>query len=160
MTFVPPKSQFSDIHDPDLRKASTAADHRTMTLVFVKERTLPSLKEALLAGRTVVWYKDQLIGREELLRPFFDGCVRVLKPTVRSKTNVTVEVQNLCDADIILERPGKAGPVKTTLPARSTFLLKVSISDPKKPVELKYTASNFLIAPATGLPVTLRIPGP
>ena len=28
------------------------------------------------------------------------------------------------------------------------------------PLELKYTAKNFLIAPGTGLPVVLRIPGP
>ncbi|HYW80759.1 MAG TPA: hypothetical protein VE890_14355, partial [Thermoguttaceae bacterium] len=48
----------TDIHDPDLRQASTTDDHRTMTLVFVKEKTLDGLKEALQQGRTVVWYED------------------------------------------------------------------------------------------------------
>ena len=63
----------SDIHDPDLRRQSTAADHRTMTLVMAKERTLDGLKEALVAGRTAVWYHEQLIGRREILEPLFAG---------------------------------------------------------------------------------------
>ena len=67
----------SDIHDPDLRKRSTADDHRTMTLAFVTEKTPAALKEALLAGRTAVWYKDQLIGRQEQLEPLFYGAVQI-----------------------------------------------------------------------------------
>ncbi len=150
----------SDIHDPDLRRENTSSDHRTMTLVFVKERTLAGLKEALFAGRTVVWFKDQLIGREEWLRPLFNVCVQVSKPTVRAKSYVIVELRNVSNADIHLTRRGKAGPAEITLPSGATVSLKVSAGDTKKPIELEYTASNLLIAPDTGLPVTLRIPGP
>ena len=59
----------SDIHAPDLRKKSSPHDHRTITLVFAKERTVPAIKEALQAGRTAVWFKDQIIGRREYLSP-------------------------------------------------------------------------------------------
>ena len=146
----------SDIHDPDLRQESSSKDHRTMTLVFAKDRTIAGVKEALLAGRTIVWFKDQLIGRKELLRPFFDACIQVSKPTVRSKTSMSVEVRNNCQADVVLEPTGQPRPI--VLPAMSTVLLKVPVTDAVKPVALKYTAKNFLIAPEKGLPVTLKIP--
>lgn len=148
----------SDIHDPDLRQTSTSQDHRTMTLVFVKEKTLPSLKEALLAGRTVVWGKDQLIGRKEWLEPFFGRCIEVTPDHFRSDKSEWVQIRNLCDADIHLERQGKVGPAKLDLPARTTILVKIDVAGSRRPLELKYTAANFLIAPGTGLPVTLRIP--
>jgi hypothetical protein len=71
-----------------------------------------------------------------------------------------VEVRNLCQADIHLQRTGRIGPSESTLPARTTSLVKASVADPNKPIELKYTATNLLIAPDTGLPVTLQLSGP
>ncbi|MHC4178576.1 MAG: Sb-PDE family phosphodiesterase, partial [Planctomycetota bacterium] len=150
----------SDIHDPDLRKKSTAADHRTMTLVFAKERTLASLQEALAEGRTAVWFADQLIGRKELLEPLFGQCVRVAKPHLRSRDAVWVTIRNVCDLDIKLERQGNQGPPRLTLPARSTYLVKINLRKPVEPARLSYTAANFLVAPDEGLPVTLQIPAP
>jgi hypothetical protein len=150
----------SDIHDPDLRKQSAPDDHRTMTLVFAKERRLASVKEALVERRTAVWFQDQLIGRQELLEPLFAQCIRVAKPHLRSKDAVWVVIRNLCDLEIKLQRTGKLGPPQVTLPARSTILAKIGLRTPQEPAELSYTAVNFLIAPGKGLPVTLKIEGP
>jgi len=150
----------SDSHDPDLRQKSASQDHRTMTLVFVKEKTLPGLKEALRAGRTVVWYKDQLIGRKEWLEPLFSRCVQVAPPHLRSDKAVWVQIRNACDADIRLERSGNLGPAQLELPARAMILVKIGVAGGTEPLELRYTAKNFLIAPGTGLPVVLRIPAP
>jgi hypothetical protein len=147
----------SDIHDPDLRRQSTSQNHRTMTLAFVKERTPAGLKEALMAGRTVVWWKDQLIGRREWLEPLFDRCVEVAPPHHRSDKAIWVQIRNACDADIRLERTGDLGPAKLNLPARSTSLVQIAVGKSTGPLELKYMAKNLLIAPGTGLPVTLRI---
>jgi len=38
-------------------------------------------------------------------------------------------------------------------------LLRIAAADPNKPTKLQYTATNFLIAPEKGLPVTFDIPG-
>jgi len=150
----------SDIHDADLRRSSTSQDHRTMTLVFVKEPTLAGLKEALQQRRTVVWFKDQLIGREDLLRALFEASVRVARPNVRAKTSLTVEIRNDCQADLRLDRTGAVGPLQIVLPARSTCLVKIAASNTAKPLELEYTATDLLVAPGKGLPVKLVIPGP
>ena len=137
-----------------------------MTLVFAREATLAGIKEALVAGRTIVWFKDQLIGREKLLRWFFDACVQVSKPNVRSKTSMYVEVRNNCHADICLEptdlpQPNQSPRPRTIiLPANSTVLMRVPITDPAKLVALTFVAKNFLIAPDKGLPVTLKVPSP
>ena len=150
----------SDIHDPDLRQESSSKEHRTMTLVFAKERSILSLKEALEAGRTIVWFKDQLIGREELLRPFFAACIEISKPTVRSKTHMFVEVRNNCQADICLEPTGEVPPRPIVVPARSTVLIRVPVMNATTPVAWNGTAKNFVVAPGQGLAVTLQIPTP
>lgn len=147
----------TDIHDPDLRLESSSHDHRTMTLVLAKTRSIAGVKEALEAGRTIVWYKDQLIGREEFLTPFFHACIEIGKPTVRSKTHVVVEVRNRCQTDITLEPAGKARFPSIVLPAMSTVLLRVPTSVIADGA-VACTVKNFLIAPGKGLPVALKLP--
>ncbi len=149
----------SDIHAPDLRKKSTPHDHRTMTLVFAKERTIPAVKEALQAGRTAVWFDQQIIGRKDNLAPLFDKCLQIERPHLRTKNAVWTKVRNLCDLDIVLKRTGGLGPMVLKLPAGVTTLLKIGVKTPDKPLELKYSATNFLVAPGKKLDVVLRIEG-
>ncbi len=148
----------SDIHDPDLREKSEPANHRTMTLVFAKQRTAEGVKEALFAGRTVVWYKDRLIGRREWLEPLFAASLQVDPPHLRTKDTVFFTVRNLADIDFVLQRTGKLGPQTATLPARTTSLVKIGTSTPTQPLVLEYTVTNLWIAPETGLPIRIAVP--
>jgi hypothetical protein len=147
----------SDVHEPDRREEFSADDHRAITLVFARERTLSSLKEALVEGRTVVWFENQLIGRQELLEPFFHECIRIAKPHLRSQKAVWVKIENTCDLDIKLERTGNLGPAELTLPARTVNLVRIVGPNLTGPLELSYSATDFLVAPDQVLPVTLRI---
>lgn len=148
----------SDIHAPSLDYQYTAEDHRTLTLVFAAERTVESIKEALFAERTAVWHENQLIGRAEYLKPLFDRCVTVSKPHyVNRKNTAFFEVANNALIDLELKRTGKSGPAALTLPARSTIIARVNLSDDRKAVKLSYTVSNFLIAPEKGLPVEFTL---
>lgn len=148
----------SDLHEPDARNKSTSADHRTLTLVFAKQATAAALKEALMAGRTAVWFEDRIIGRREFLGPLLDKCVRVSPPHLRSEKSIWVQIHNDCDADVRLQRLSGLGPAELELPAGTTSLVRINIAKPAEPLKLKYTAANFLIAPDTGLPVVLEIP--
>lgn len=150
----------SDIHAPDLRMASTNDDHRTLTLVFAKERTVDGLKEALQAGRTVVWFKDQLIGKPEWLRPLVQGSIVVEKPHIRSKNAVWTRLRNISDADIVLARTGAVGPPEIVLPAGTTNLIKIGATEPAQPLALEYTARNCRVGPDESLTITLEVPGP
>jgi hypothetical protein len=79
---------------------------------------------------------------------------------MRSANAVYVHVRNVSDLDIELTRTGNVGPASLSLPARSTSILRIATGKPDEAMTLSYVAPSFLIAPATGLPVTLEIPGP
>jgi hypothetical protein len=148
----------SDIHHPSIDYNYTAQKHRTLTLVFVTERTIESIKEALFAQRTAVWHNNRLIGRAEYLKPLFDRCVTVSRPHYISGENVAFfEIANDALIDLELKRNGQAGPAAITLPARSTIITRVKLSDDQTSLPLSYTVSNFLIAPDTGMPVEFTV---
>ena len=76
----------SDIHQPiqtdyDFSKG----EHRTMTFVFAKERSPEGIREALDNRRTAVYYRELVIGREEILRPFFEKCVDIKRSETHRK---------------------------------------------------------------------------
>ena len=146
----------ADIHEPSLNCDPTPKKHRTITLIFTRDKTLDAVKEALFAKQTAVWYQNRLFGREDQLAPLFAACVRISPPHYLDKDNVLVEVRNICEMDIELARDGSTGPAKITLPAKSTAVVKLPV--PKEGQDLSYLAKNFLTAPGKPLPVKLVIP--
>ncbi len=95
----------SDIHkliDWDFKVA--AGGHRPLTLVFAKERTAESIKDALMSRRTVAVYKDLLIGRNEFLIPLIESSLKIMSAKYIGKYNVLgVEIENLSSTDITLQ---------------------------------------------------------
>lgn len=69
----------SDIHDNVFHKYDLISNHRPMNLVFAKERSVESIKEALFAGRTAIYFDDTLIGEMEFLKAIFNSSVNVEK---------------------------------------------------------------------------------
>jgi hypothetical protein len=151
----------TDVHQPFTLLETSPGNHRSMTLVFARERSIDAVKEALVEGRTTVWFEDQLIGRKKYLDAIFKESVAIGKPYNKYRDTIWVEIKNNSDIDIDLERAGTQGPGKLTLAANATTILKTDTGakDNEAPaqIELSYTARNFLIAPEKGLPVTLTI---
>jgi len=151
----------TDIHQPATLLETSAGNHRSMTLVFARERSIDAVKEALVEGRTTVWFKDQLIGRKKYLDAIFKESVVIGKPYNKYRDTILVEIKNNSDIDIDLERAGTQGPGKLTLAANATTILRTGIGakadEAPEQLELSYVARNFLIAPDKGLPVTLTI---
>ena len=147
----------SDSHPPNLTLQTTADNHRTMTLVFARERTTEAIKEALTEGRTVVWFEKQLIGKSEYLEAIFRESVEIGKPHQRTRNGIWVTITNDSAIDIDMERTGTEGPETLTLPADTTTLLRTGNPGGTGPLKLSYVVRNFLIAPEEGLPVELTI---
>jgi 3',5'-nucleoside bisphosphate phosphatase len=148
----------SDIHPPDLRAESTSSDHRTCTLVFASGEGAESIRQALAAGRTAVWFGDRVIGRREWLAPLFDACVEVDKPHLRAGNDVWVRVRNRSPFDLKLTRTAGPGPERIELAAKTVSLMKVRLPGDDAATEFAYTVDNFLIGPGIGLPVVHRHP--
>jgi len=148
----------SDVHQPLTRHATSPENHRTITLVFAEQKSLKALKEALVAGRTAVWYQSQLIGRKKYLEAIFNAAVKIGTPYLRQGNTIWFEITNNSDIDVEMQRVGRQGPEKLTLPANVTTIVKTNINTETDKTILAYQATNFLIAPDKGLPVNLLIP--
>ena len=158
----------SDTHNPISMEYDLAGGrHRPMTLVFAKEKTLASIKEALIARRTVVYWRNQLIGEAQFLKPIFQASVEVLNPKVEieGKGEALVRIQNHSDVPFELEPVGKgAGLLRYSgldLLPRKTGLIRVSALSGVGPhvnsVTLPFRVRNLLVTPDQGLPVELNL---
>ncbi|NQV32558.1 MAG: histidinol-phosphatase [Phycisphaeraceae bacterium] len=149
----------SDIHAPESDQPYTPDQHRTLTLVLAKDKTMPALREALFARRTIVWCKDQLIGRKPLLEALLQACIKVEEPHLRrdnkekETSTVWFEVANTSPVTFELKRTGRMGPTQVTLPARTVTLVRMTVPMEAYSVDMAYTVSNVLVAPGEGLPV-------
>lgn len=93
----------SDVHGLiDWEHDITDGGHRPVTLVFAKEKTIAGLHEALRERRTVVWYRNSLIGREEWIRPLLASSLRVRGNYRPDTTVIDLEITNPSDAEFVL----------------------------------------------------------
>jgi hypothetical protein len=147
----------SDIHDPSLNSERTAEQHRTLTLVFARRKALEDVREALFAGRTAVWYRNRVIGRDSELAALFAACLEIDRPHHESGERVWVRIRNRCELDIELERIGQGRPARIVLPARATSLVRLEGPAQERSEGLSYRALNFLTGPDQPLAVKLAI---
>jgi hypothetical protein len=148
----------SDIHQPVIDDAASPEDHRTITLVFAEEKSVKALKEALVAGRTAVWWTGQLIGRQKYLDAVFKAAVQIDTPHHRQNDTIWFEITNNSNINVQMQRAGRHGPEKLTLPANAATIVKTKINGESAQTRLTYQVTNFLIAPGKGLQVNLIIP--
>jgi 3',5'-nucleoside bisphosphate phosphatase len=123
---------------------------RPMTLVLAKERTLDALKEAMFAGRTLVWFRDILAGKEEYAKPFFYQSISVGKPFYQNNRSLFFEVTNNSDIPFYLINGIENAPASITLAANSVTRVVLS---KKITAPLVYDVKNVL----TGEKEVLRI---
>lgn len=112
------KHQVTMLGNSDLHKASPyfydwAVGHRPMTLIFAKERTLDSVKEALVAGRTAIYYydygkRDTIIGNVSWVRALFEKAFQYKAETTGLETS-TLTFQNAFAFPLELKRRDSDG---------------------------------------------------
>jgi predicted metal-dependent phosphoesterase TrpH len=157
----------SDIHSPlNMDYHVHIGDHRPLTLVFAKERSIASIREALFARRTAVYSANRLIGEEQFLRPIFEKSVTLDRTTLqlKSREKVLVQVSNASDVSFELELVNKTAeftaPGELILAARKTVLLELKGNDSIKQSSessLDYRVKNLLVAPDKSLAISLPI---
>lgn len=92
---------------------------RPMTLVFAKERTHDSLKEAMFKGETLAWFNDIIAGKEPLVRDFFNKSITVSKPFHETDRNFYFEITNHTDIPWQLINGPQGAPATINIPANS-----------------------------------------
>ncbi|HPC96599.1 MAG TPA: Sb-PDE family phosphodiesterase [Sedimentisphaerales bacterium] len=148
----------TDIHAPSTLESTTPDRHRSMTLVFARDKTLAALKEALVAGRTTVWYQNQLIGRPEYLRAIFHAATAITDIEYSEDGNLRFALRNDADVPLEMERSGKFGPKSVTVPPHAVRLIQAKVPASETAYPFEYVVNNFVAAPGQGLAVCLEIP--
>ena len=127
--------------------------NRPMTLVFAKARTSDALKEALFAGRTLVYFGDRIAGKEDYARPFFYGCISVGKPFAENEKSLFFEVTNKSDVPFYLVNGTPEAPGSITLAANAVTRVVVN---KKVTSPLTYDVKNIITGENEVLKIELR----
>ena len=96
----------SDIHGTTALDYRLQGYDRPMTLIFAKEKTLESIREALEAKRTLAYGFNTLSGDEQLLKDFFAAGMKVSVIRTSSK-NIHLAVTNMTSITYLVTRPGE-----------------------------------------------------
>jgi len=111
----------SDIHGIVSHTYDLENDHSPITLVFTEGKDENSIKEALFAGRTAIYYGDNMIGKTEFLDAIFKASVTIEKTGVAdSKGRMIYNVKNSSCIPFYLE---DSKGEKMTVPADSSSIL-------------------------------------
>lgn len=126
--------------------------HRPVTLVFAKERSEEAIKEALIARRTVAWFKNNLIGNESELGPLLKSCLEIGEARYLDETSVLVaEIKNNSDARFVLRNSSKYTFHLNTdiieVPPQSSIELRIKTKEKLASVELNFEVLNAITSP-------------
>ena len=113
-------SSNTDIHHPSAERYQRYGKRRNMTLIFAKDKSLESLREAIDARRTLAYSYGTLAGEESLLRKFFEASVSVREISVDKKGRRQIIVTNNSSVEWWLVREGQKAEL---LEANSSIIL-------------------------------------
>ncbi len=153
----------SDIHGlVDWQFGIPEGGHRPITLVFAEEKTEASIKEALMAGRTVAWTTNLLIGKEAYLQPLIEASLEVTKAQYQGIASVIdVMIKNNSEVDLILANEGKytfhAHDDIVILKAHETTKVEVKTLEQLESFELPFRVMNGITAPKTHPVITIKV---
>ncbi len=159
----------SDVHnlitfDYDLSRNG----HRTITLVFTKDRSQEGIKEALISRRTAICWNNKIIGREEFLRPIFRNSISVagikLMKNGKGIYSGILFIKNISGLSFDLKTSGTYGglslPEKIYVPPVSTVAVSFDYQNTFKGVsKIEFPAEvlNFLAGPGKAMHESLLI---
>jgi len=138
----------SDIHGITASFYDLDKGHRPMTLVFARDRSLESIKEALFADRTLAYFDNKLAGKEEFLKAFFEASV-VIKSTgvTDRKKHELFEIRN--NSVIPFDVETKKGE-KLTIPAEASLIIPLNRDEYKE-----LTVRNLFTGSKSNLKINL-----
>lgn len=125
----------TDVHGATANDHGRSGFDRPMTLVFAKEKTLESVREALEAKRTLAYGFGAVCGEEQLLKDFFAASMKVTVNRIGTQ-NVYLTITNTSSITYVIKR-GDSNQVKLA-PFHS-----VQFSMPKTRETLDLTVLNM-----------------
>ena len=153
----------SDVHDLiDWDYKPHEGGHRPVTLVFAEAKTAEAMKDALFARRTVVWFRNLLIGREQHLQPLLQASLSASTLRYRNGTIVAeVVLSNTSDAAFELRYTGDYtfmfSADRITVPAHGQITVQIKPGKKLRKLNLPFVVENALTAPGEYAKLTFTV---
>lgn len=151
----------SDVHQLiDWTFGVPQGGHRPITLVFAKDSSIEGIKEGLMNRRTVAFFKDLLIGRDEWLLPLLKESLKITSAAYTEKTTVLkLEIENLTSAAFTLMNKSKytfhGHSDLVTIAPGGKVVLEVKTKDKLNTIDLPFEVLNAIHAPNSHPSITL-----
>ena len=152
----------SDVHGP--MQIFAPGQHRTMTLVFAKERTAEAIHEALTDRRTAIYHNGFIIGEEKYLKELFENAVEInvektdntAQITLTNKSDLTFHLKSAGhDARLVYFRNTHLEPV--TIAPQGVYTISVRLNNGITGGDVNFSIENFLVEPNVGMKYTIKI---
>jgi hypothetical protein len=151
----------SDIHELiDWEYQPHTGGHRPVTLVLAEDDTPAALQRALMAGRTLVWFKNTLLARKPEMKELLEASVVITSASYADENNLLdITITNRSDVDFEMENASDYSFSRNTdllsLPQHSDTQLTLKTPKRLQTLELPLIVRNALVAPKRSAKLTL-----
>ena len=130
--------------------------------MFAEAKTAEAIKDALFARRTVVWFRNLLIGREQHLQPLLQASLSASTLRYRNGTKVAeVVLSNTSDAAFELRYTGDYtfmfSADRITVPAHGQITVQIKPGKKLRKLNLPFVVENALTAPGEYAKLTFTV---
>lgn len=136
--------------------------HRPITLVFAKEKSISSMRDALFKGNTVAVYNKLLVGKSEFLTPLLKASIQINRAAYIPDTDILeVELENISSSDLLFENRMQfnfySNPPVFEIAAGKTHILKIKTLQKVAGITLKLKALGAYTAPKVHPEISWKI---
>ena len=153
----------SDVHNLiDWDYEPHAGGHRPVTLVFARSKNANSIKQALEERKTVIWFKNRLIGLKENLIPLINSSLSIGTATYSDGTTIArFTIKNSSDATFLLNNLSEYSFTNSDnlieIPAQGTKNLEVKTLEKVSVLNIGFEVLNALVSPNEKAIINLKI---
>ena len=151
----------SDIHQPIQTDIDFArGQHRTMTFVFVRERSAEGIREALLHRRTAVYMDEKVIAEEQWLKELFEKSIDI-EDIKRNEKSIVITLKNNSDLTFHLKKtrhnPGLVYFREYTIQPQCRHRIEIRLENNIQGGDINFAITNLYAAPNKGLTYSYKV---
>ena len=150
----------SDVHGLiDWDYPSSIGAHRPVTLILSESNSSDAIKSSLFSGKTVVWFKNNLIGLENNILELTNSYLKAKKVEILENSDIArVEIENVSDVRFIIQVLDQSSVVNESnlieIAPNEKTVLQIDSGIDKGSLDVKIL--NAFIAPNKNLLTTLK----
>ena len=150
----------SDVHGLiDWDYPSSIGAHRPVTLILSESNSSDAIKSSLFSGKTVVWFKNNLIGLEDNILELTNSYLKAKKVEILENSDIArVEIENVSDVRFVIQVLDQSSVVNESnlieIAPNEKTVLQIDNGIDKGSLDVKIL--NAFIAPNKNLLTTLK----